>query len=195
MMSRLAHNWVYGGGLAAILLLGIMPALSAHWSLGLKIVFLTLPVYMLHQYEEHDDDRLSRFIDRYVGEGQPMLTTTEIFLINIPGVWGLNAAIFILAAKVSLGYGLASFYLMIVNALSHVGFGVALRRYNPGLLTAIFFFIPLSAWGLVTIGAEGADTWLDHVIGLSIAVCIHALILVRIITRARAARVSPRLRD
>ncbi len=56
MLNRLFDNWVYGGFLAAFILLALTPFLSGGWSLALLLIWLHLPVYMLHQYEEHDAD-------------------------------------------------------------------------------------------------------------------------------------------
>ena len=35
-------------------------AAASGWSLALLLIWLHLPVYMLHQYEEHDGDRFRR---------------------------------------------------------------------------------------------------------------------------------------
>ena len=50
-LSRLTHYWVYGGFLAGLLLLALMPELSRHWTSALFVVFLQLPLYMFHQLE------------------------------------------------------------------------------------------------------------------------------------------------
>ena len=57
MFARLISNWVYGGCLAGLLLLLLTPVLVHSWPVSLVTTFLCLPVYMVHQYEEHDNDR------------------------------------------------------------------------------------------------------------------------------------------
>jgi hypothetical protein len=52
MLDRLRDNWVYGGFLAALMLLALTPILESGWPLALLLIWLQLPVYMLHQYEE-----------------------------------------------------------------------------------------------------------------------------------------------
>ena len=86
MFSRLTQYWVYGGFLAGILLLVLLPLLSQAWSTALILVFLQLPIYMLHQYEEHDNDRFRLFFNRTVGQGKEVLSPEAVFVINVPGV-------------------------------------------------------------------------------------------------------------
>jgi len=63
MLQRLISSWVYGGVLAAILMLALSPLLPAGWPLPLADPFLLLPAYMVHQYEEHDRDRFRLFFN------------------------------------------------------------------------------------------------------------------------------------
>ena len=88
--DRLYANWVYGGFLAGLLLIGLLPVFSQGWSLAMTLVFLQLPIYMLHQYEEHDADRFRRFVNENLGGGKELLSLFAVFIINILGVWGVN---------------------------------------------------------------------------------------------------------
>jgi hypothetical protein len=185
MMSRLTHYWVYGGFLAGILILVLLPEFARHWSLGLLAVFLQLPAYMLHQYEEHDNDRFRLFVNK--SAGREVLTTLAVFIINVPGVWGINAASFLLAACVSLGYGLSAIYLTLVNALVHIGHSVLFRAYNPGVATAVLLFLPASVFGLVTLQPTGQIEWYHHLLGILIAIGIHVAIIVYVKTRITKA--------
>jgi hypothetical protein len=88
MFKRIIDHWVYGGFLAGVLLLLLAPLLTAAWSTALTATFLHLPFYMLHQYEEHDDDRFRRFFNQTIGKGQEVLSREAVFVTNVPGVWG-----------------------------------------------------------------------------------------------------------
>src|SRR5208282_2200477 len=99
--------------------------------------WVQLPLYMIHQYEEHDADRFRRFVNQHIAGGREALTLADVFVINVPGVWGVIAASCYLAWVVRPGLALIAIYLTLVNAGAHVGALVALRRYNPGLITAI----------------------------------------------------------
>jgi Protein of unknown function with HXXEE motif len=190
MFTRLRDNWVYGGFLAALMLLALTPVLARGWSVALLLMWLQLPIYMLHQYEEHDDDRFRRFVNATIGNGEDVLTRFDTFVINIAGVWGVDTISFWLATRVSLGLGLIAVYLSLVNSVGHCVQAVALRSYNPGLVTAIFLFIPLGGATLWVLAGTNQATVADHIIGLAMAIAIHAGILVRVATRKRELRLG-----
>jgi hypothetical protein len=177
MMNRLVSYWVYGGFLAAFLLLGLMPTFTRSWDLALILVFLQLPVYMLHQLEEHDDDRFRRFINDLIGGGRDVLTKGAVFVINVPGVWGVNLVSILLAFFLDLGFGLIGIYLTLINGLVHLAQALRLKRYNPGLITAVFLFLPVGGFALAAVIKSGTATVGYHLLGLGSAVAIHLAIV------------------
>ncbi len=177
MLERLTRYWVYGGFLCGLLLFILLPELARHWSSAVLAVFVQLPVYMLHQYEEHDNDRFRLFVNRTIGGGHEVLSHAAVFVINVPGVWGIVAASFLLSAFVSIGYGLIAVYLVLVNAVTHLGAAVATRSYNPGSGTALFLFLPAGIWGVREVQRTGTVGWGYHLLGLVIAVVIHVAIV------------------
>ena len=185
MLARLRDNWVYGGFLAALMLLALTPVLARGWSLALLLIWLQLPIYMLHQYEEHDDDRFRRFVNATIGRGHEMLSRLDVFVINIAGVWGVDTLAFCLAARVHIGLGLIAVYLSLVNSVGHCLQAVALRKYNPGTVTAVVLFMPLGGLTLWVLAGSGKVTATDHLIGVGTALLIHAGIIVRVVTRKR----------
>ena len=109
------------------------------------LAFLALPFYMLHQYEEHENDRFRLLLNRTLGAGRETLTLWDVFVINVPIVWGLIALSFVLTATVSAGFGLLAIYLLLVNAIAHTAHtahAVLFRMYNPGLGTAPRALLP-----------------------------------------------------
>jgi hypothetical protein len=187
MFSRLMQGWVYGGFLAGILLLLLLPAIGGNWSSALWAVFLQLPLYMLHQYEEHDNDRFRLFVNRHVGGGREVLSHLAVFVINVPGVWGVIAAAFYLAAYRSIGYGLIAVYLTLVNAVVHILGSAVMRAYNPGLITSLVLFLPGGIYGLTEIQRTGNVGWLYHGLGLIVAVGIHVAIIAHVrVVKSRA---------
>lgn len=185
MPSLLRDNWVYGGFLAALMLLALTPVLASGWSLPLLLIWLQLPVYMLHQFEEHYADRFRLFVNATIGGGKEVLSHLDVFVINVGGVWGVDCIAFWLAARVSIGLGLIAVYLSLVNSVGHCAQAIVMRRYNPGLITAILLFIPLGIVTLVVLAGTGEVTVADHLIGLAVALLVHAAIIVRVITRKR----------
>lgn len=173
MLGRLRKNWVYGGFLAGLVILALTPLLLGGWDRAAVLVFLALPVYMLHQYEEHDDDRFHRFVVQHLGHGRDVLPTPAIFLINIVGVWVVMVVTLWLARRADAGFGVIAGYLLLVNAVVHVVAAVVLRRYNPGLVTGVAFFVPL---GVAILATSPAGLGL-HLLGLVLIVGLHAAIV------------------
>lgn len=174
---------MYGGTLAGILILCLMPLLTRAWPIALIAILLQLPVYMLHQYEEHDDDRFRLFCNHWIGQDRDVLPRFPVFIINVPGVWGVMAVSLYFAQYVALGYGLIAIYLPIINAFAHIGAALRLRKHNPGLVTAIVLFLPIGAYGIWTIDRAGGGAWYYHVLGIGIAVAIHAAIIAYVASR------------
>ena len=187
-MSRLVHFWVYGGFLSGILLLILLPELARSWSTALLGVFLQLPIYMLHQFEEHDDDRFRRFVNRNIGGGYDVLPSLAVFVINVPGVWGVNALAFYLAACGLVGFGLIGIYMTLVNGVTHILASIRSRAYNPGLITSVFLFLPAGIFGLVAVQRTGDAGWGCHVLGLLSSLAIHAAIIGYVFARKSALR-------
>ncbi|MFZ0963800.1 MAG: HXXEE domain-containing protein [Terriglobia bacterium] len=180
MVNRLIVNWVYGGFLAGVLLLALAPILTHSWPASLVCTFLCLPIYMLHQYEEHDNDRFRVFLNDAMGKGREVLSPTAVFVINVPGVWGVIGVSIALAATVNIGLGLIAVYLVVVNGLIHVAHAIIFRKYNPGLGTAIGLFLPLGGYGIMAIQKAGGGMAAMHATGVAAAVGIHAVIIAHV---------------
>jgi len=180
MIQRLISYWVYGGTLAGILLLALAPLLVGSWPPAMIATFLLLPVYMLHQLEEHDGDRFRKFVNTTLGNGRDVLTPLAVFVINVPGVWGVTALSLYLAREVHPGFAFIAVYLVLVNAVVHVINAAISRRYNPGLWTAIFLFAPFGSWTLWLLHQAGAAAMAYQVTGFLIALAIHAAIIIHV---------------
>lgn len=181
MLNRLISYWAYGGFLAAILILCLTPVLARCWPQALLATFLCLPAYMIHQYEEHDNDRFRAFVNRILGRGREVLTPLAVFLTNIIGVWAVLGAVFWLAACINPGYGLIAAYLLLLNAAIHIAQAIAGRGYNPGLVTAIVFFLPAGGYCLRAVQATGFGTPPMHAIGVAVAVGVHVAIAAQVL--------------
>jgi hypothetical protein len=188
MFERLIHNWVYGGVLAAVLLLLLAPLLTAHWSAPLVATFLHLPAYMVHQYEEHDRDRFRLFFNETIGKGHDVLSPLAVFVTNVPGVWLVIALSLYGAAALNPGWATIAVYLVLVNAFVHIVHAVIFRRYNPGLATALVIFLPLGGFTLWLLLQAGAGSLGYQAFGFLTAVLIHAAILIHV--RSKLAKLQ-----
>lgn len=185
MFHRIIAGWVYGGFAAGLLLLLLSPLFVHGWPAALASAYFCLPAYMLHQYEEHDNDRFRVFMNQILAGGREVLTLTAVFIINIPGVWGVTAVSLLLAAYVHPGLALIAVYLPLLNAIIHIAQAAAARRYNPGLVTAVVLFLPICGWCLKTIRQSGYGTGAMHAIGLAVALAIHVIIAVAVLSKRR----------
>lgn len=120
------------------------------------IAVLLLVAYIIHQFEEHWIDLLGHQYAFYSDVNQLLLTVLSapdetlrpltpeaIFVINTSLVW-LVGAISIWRSPKHVFATLAMAGITLVNGISHVVMGIAQQSYNPGLLTAVVFFLPLT---------------------------------------------------
>jgi hypothetical protein len=173
-------QWPYATAFAATFLLVLVPVLLATMGWVLTLIYVQLPLYMLHQLEEHTDDRFRAFTNAGIGHGKEVLSRNATFFINSVGVWGIELVAFYLAVFVNPGWGLAAMYLPFVNAFGHVGQGLAMRRYNPGLWTAAFLFLPVSGGALVLVSRAVQATLAMQLTGLFTSLLVHALIIIHV---------------
>ena len=175
MLQRLYANWVYGGVIAGLMLLALTPLLAARWTWAETLVFLALPVYMLHQYEEHDNDRFRHYVNTVMLPGRGGLSLRATWIINIIGVWGLLTLVLWLVHRVDTGWGTIAAYLTLINAVAHIGPAIRGRAYNPGLATAALLFLPLGAATLHALWPLAQAR--HHAGGIALVVGLHAWIM------------------
>lgn len=115
-------------------------------------VWVGLPVYMLHQVEEHGVDALGRTyafqssLCQTIGHVGPLATcpASEAFIlaVNAGAVW-IAFVIGGLAGPKRPLFALAALGIPAVNAVAHIAPAVRGGGYNPGLVTALVLFLPL----------------------------------------------------
>jgi hypothetical protein len=174
-------QWPAAACFAAAFLLVLAPLFGAAAGISLTLIYLQLPIYMLHQWEEHAGDRFRLYVNRTIGGGREALTPAATFWINSLGVWAIDLAALYLAWAVAPSAGLVAGYLAVVNAIPHVGAALVRREYNPGVATAVLLFLPVGGWCVVRVGS-GAGVW-AHAAGLAIAVGLHAMIMAYVAKR------------
>ncbi|MEM1183986.1 MAG: HXXEE domain-containing protein [Planctomycetota bacterium] len=184
--ERLEHNWVYGGLLAAPVLVVLLFAIGHEWAVWQVCAWLALPVYMLHQYEEHDGDRFRLFVNDALCDGREALSWLDVWVINVVFVWFLLAITTTLAFRVDPDFALVGAYLLLINGVAHVGMVAALRRSNPGVWTGVLLFIPLGAATIWALRDAGAASALGHTLACATVVALHAGIVVRARLRLRS---------
>lgn len=139
MLDRLFQNWAYATPPVALLVLGLYPFIGAAIE---PFVFLSLPIYMVHQFEEHDSNRFALYLNAMIGEKRRGLTALKIWIINVIFVWFLLLAVLYLS-NTHAAWGVLAAYLLVVNGCVHGAWALKFRAYNPGLWTAIFSLSPV----------------------------------------------------
>ena len=140
----IAENWSRMSLPFAVLMLCSLPVFLTAGNGSLILLYTWIPVYMIHQYEEHAHGRFAEFFNSTMDRGYDVLTRASAFWINILEVWLAFLVSFYLAKYVALGIAFVPIYLTIINGFTHVVASIALRRYNPGLYTSLLLFLP---WG------------------------------------------------
>jgi hypothetical protein len=179
-------HWPAAASFAALFLFAMVPVVGETAGLPLALVMVQLPVYMVHQWEEHRGDRFRLQINATIGGGREVLTRGATFWINALGVWGVDLTALYLAWLVTPAAGLAAGYLALVNGVLHAGQGVLKREYNPGLVTATLMLLPLGGWCVWQVGRSAVWEW--HAIGLGAAVGVHAAIVAWVMWRLRGMK-------
>lgn len=161
MGFSLLWPWI-GLGLAVILLLGLtIGDLRVDRAVPrtrdmVWLAWAAAATYLLHQFEEHGiDARGVPYAFRGVlcmrfGFADPTacpIPESFITAVNIPVVW-LAGPIAALLGRRYPAIALSYFSVPAVNALAHIGPALGSGNYNPGLLTAVLLFLPLSLWTL-----------------------------------------------
>ena len=166
------HNWSRAGLVLGIGLLLIAPLVLKGVGVAVFLIYLWLPFYMLHQYEEHAEGTFLEWYERMMPGIAPVLTERKLLVVNLVTVWlGFLVALYV-AFLVRPALGLAAPYLALVNAFMHVGQLLRWRCYNPGLWTALVIFIPGAGYTISALSAAGA-AWADNALGLGIAMLVH----------------------
>lgn len=122
------------------------------------VALLLLCAYIVHQFEEHWVDvfgntyafqeginAMVRQATKAPADRAGPLSEAAIFMINTSLVW-LVGVIAIWRAPQQLFPTLALTAIVLVNAVAHIAAAVAFAGYNPGLLSSVVIFIPMSVW-------------------------------------------------
>ena len=164
----------------------VEPSARAAWVL--KFLW---PMYLVHQFEEHGIDGLGRHY-AFLGElcatlGHPDLASCPadpgfIFAVNGLGCWFAFALPFVYGKTKPL-VAACAWGIPIVNAVTHIASAIAHGAYNPGVLTSVVLFVPMSLWMLRTCLREGAFTRRDIPRIVATGGLTHAVLLASLVGR------------
>ncbi len=180
------HNWSRAALPLGTILLLLAPFMRNGMSAPVFLTFLLLPLYMIHQYEEHAHGRFKDFVNAMLAHGQEKITDVPIFWVNIIGVWVIDLAVLYGAAYVRPALGLIAAYSTVVNGLLHVVMAIRQRRYNPGLWTSALLFLPVGGYALYAISQNSGAALIDHALGFGFAVALHVFTIIYLLRYANS---------
>lgn len=158
---------------AVLLFLLFKPSNPLFWA------FVNIPLYLLHQTEEHlwpggFKDYMNHVVN-HLPEGGESLTDAKVFWINILLVW-FAFPVFAALAFWNIGFGLLIIVFSAINCLTHIGMAFRKRQWNPGLVMASLQLLVsvYAAWFLTAHGFGNAAAWWAGAVVFSAAV--HAVV-------------------
>lgn len=176
-------NWLYDNWAKLSLFLAIIATVFIYifinpYNLLLFLIWIQLPIYLLHQFEEHNWNGFKNYVNKTVfkvKEGNFPLNDKIIFWVNIPIVWVLMP-IFSVLSSVNIIFGLWIPYLAVFNSLTHVIVSVRNREYNPGLLVSSILGIPAGIYALIIFYSYIQVPVLISALSIFFAVLLHIIV-------------------
>jgi hypothetical protein len=169
-------NWSRTALPMVMSMLAVAPLVRRRLGRGPFLVYLQLPVYMLHQYEEHAHGAFKAYANRVLAGRKTSVTDGTIFWTNIAGVWGVDLGALYLARFVNRAFGLIPPYLAVINGLTHTAMALKRREYNPGLWTSLALFFPFGGFSIVSITRECQLLPRHQRRAFGFAVLLHAVV-------------------
>ena len=152
-----------------------------------------LPIYMLHQFEEHGRDVFGRpypFLASFCGVlGHPDPSTCPadpafLFAVNVGAVWIAFASGALVGPRNAM-VGAAALGVPLVNTFMHVGPALAKQAYNPGVLTSVLLLAPLAVLGLRGLAGAGLIDRPRIVAVVLVGAALHAGLLASLVAFER----------
>lgn len=182
-LAWLIAVWPRIGLVCAGFLLVTLAALWTTATAPLVMAAVLLPMYMVHQYEEHGHGRFVADFNETIGGGLPLLTPRSAFWINILAVELAFPIAVLLARVVAPGLALIPVWLTLVNATVHIASALRTRRSNPGLVTAMLLFLPVGGFAAFFISGRTAAPLAANGLALLVALVVHGGIAVYAVWR------------
>jgi len=181
MWNWLVTQWqwpqaaLFCGVMMILLLIAMLPKLGMMYFL----IAMPLPMYMVHQFEEHYHNRFCLMLNEKIGRGKVVLTPKQVFWINSLWVWALSMVTIALAFLVNPLIGLIPVYFMVLNGILHCLQAIRFRSSNPGLFTSLIVFLPVGGYTIYMLSKLPGNCWQYQAVGIGVAVIGHAAILLQ----------------
>ncbi|WP_299559463.1 HXXEE domain-containing protein [uncultured Mycolicibacterium sp.] len=193
MWDWFLHTWS-SVGLGAAVVLGLLlfgtdvcrsrPAIS-RWRDPVWMAWAFVAAYLVHNFEEYGVDAEGRSfafpaalcgLFGFHDPAECPVPTAFFAAVNVPLFW-VALPLAALWSRRHPAVGMTGVGIVFVNAMSHIGEGIR-HGYNPGLVTAVVIFLPLSIWAAAAFFGPGR-LLRRPVLGVIVAtsVLLHAVLL------------------
>ena len=142
------------------------------------LIAMTLPLYMVHQFEENYQNRFCLMLNKLMGKGRVVLTPAATFIINAVLVWVLCLVSIALGFFVNPLLGLSAVYFIVLNSSLHCLQAIRFGFINSGLITSTALFLPIGGYTIFVLSNLPDNCWQYQVIGMTVGVLGHVVVLV-----------------
>ena len=179
-------NWLYLNWARICLILSIIVTIIIFLvvktnNLILFLIWIQIPIYLLHQFEEHYwPGGFKNFFNKEifnVQDGEYPLNDSSIFWINVPIIWVLMP-IFAALSYINLFFGLWIPYFAVFNSLTNVVAVIVKSKYNPGLFVSLVLGIPVAIYTLWLFYTLINVPLIITVLSLLIVLILHLIIII-----------------
>jgi hypothetical protein len=192
-------DWPYLGlGVAALVVAWVLiqtggEKAQPRWRTPLFLLPLVWPMYIAHQFEEHGVDFRGRryaflgALCQALGYDQLQQCPADpafVFAVNVGACW-IAFALALVFRRTRPLIAACAWGIPLVNVFAHVGAAIRERSYNPGLVTAIGLFIPLTGWVLVALVRARVLTTSGVLRVVATGVVTHVVLIASVLLRAR----------
>ena len=183
------EHWPKAGIVAAAFLLLLLflnskaPIGSFEW-----LYWLSLPLYMIHQFEEYVypggfKEELNKVLLNENSSSE-ILTDKAALVINLGFIWILTPVLIVLGV-ISVVFPVILMTLVAFNGFIHLVVSIRFKRYNPGLIASLLFNIPLGLYVLISLSLNSVATGIELFIGIVIGIILHMGLLVFLLMKKR----------
>jgi len=173
-MKWLINNWFHSTIFLAIYSLLFIFLFILPKDFALFLIWLHVPVYLLHETEEFvfPGGFPEIMTEMFIGKGKevPFAIKRAGFWINIPFIVLGFPFVATLATLYGVSYGLYVVYFTLVATLPHFIQVIRTKKiYNPGLGVSVFLNLPVSIYTLYYLNSNGLISSKANIIGFIIA--------------------------
>lgn len=186
------YLWPYMG-LGAALLLALLLATDllrsdrsvSRWRDIVWLAWGGTWIYLIHQFEEHGIDAeggryaFRGFMCATLGFADPQTCPVPfsfITSVNVAAIWLAGPAAALLGRRWP-ALALSFFSIPFVNAFAHLVPAAMAGAYNPGVLTSILLFLPLSLWTFHVVLGRADLGWHAVIATVVAGVALHAIMI------------------